>query len=148
LPHFTLQILAEGPMVQAVVGVSSARADALRAAQQPVPQTIPVRALVDTGASCSCVDPSVLTGLALTPTGAANIVTPTTGATPNVTSAYDVLLAIPAAPGQQPAVFPTISVVAVDLLVPQGFHVLIGRDILSDCILVYNGAARFFTLAF
>ena len=58
------------------------------------------------------------------------------------------MFAIPAAPGQMPAIFPTVAVVAVDLLAPQGFHVLIGRDILSDCVLVYNGTAKLFTLAY
>jgi hypothetical protein len=30
----------------------------------------------------------------------------------------------------------------------QGIHALIGRDVLQDCILIYNGASGDFTLAF
>jgi len=42
----------------------------------------------------------------------------------------------------------TIPVVATDLLVQHGFHALIGRDVLGECVLVYNGSMGLFTLAF
>ncbi len=42
---------------------------------------------------------------------------------------------------------PTIPVVAAVLL-PQGFHALIGRDVLSHCLLTYDGASGLFSLAY
>ena len=119
------------------------------AAKQPVPDLVKIRALVDTGASCTCVDPSVLSALGLTPTGSAMMVTPSTGSTPHQTDQYDVALVIGASSASQPPlVVPTLAVVASELLSRQGFHALIGRDVLRRCILNYNGSSGFFTLAY
>lgn len=95
----------------------------------------------------TAVDPSVPATLGLSPTGSASITTPSTGTTPHVADQYDVALIVPA-PGSTPLVFPTIPVMCVELLASQGFHALIGRDILSKCVLHYNGATNLFTLAF
>jgi hypothetical protein len=40
-----------------------------------------------------------------------------------------------------------MSVCASDLI-HQGFHALLGRDILQQCQVTYNGLAGFFTLAY
>lgn len=146
MPHFTLQIGPGGPLLTAFVGVSHPRAAALQAANQPIPQPVQISALVDTGASCTCIDPSVLQQLKLTPTGSVSINTPTTGNTPHATQAYDVALIIPAPKGT-PLVLKAIQVVECDLDA-QGFQALIGRDILSECVLAYNGDMGFFTVAF
>jgi hypothetical protein len=87
--HFTLQIVAAGPLLTAFVGVSQLRSEALRAANEPVPTAVRVQALVDTGASCTCVDPSVLAALELDPTGNVFVHTPTTGGTPETKDQYD-----------------------------------------------------------
>jgi hypothetical protein len=42
---------------------------------------------------------------------------------------------------------PAVPVIAADLAI-QGIHALIGRDVLQDCILIYNGTVGEFTLAF
>lgn len=43
----------------------------------------------------------------------------------------------------------TLAVVEAQLLlVVQGFHALIGRDLLSGCLFTYNGTTNQFTLAF
>ena len=41
----------------------------------------------------------------------------------------------------------TLPVIASELFAAQGFHALIGRDILSQCVFMYNGNG-FFTLAY
>ncbi len=147
--HFTLQIDSAGPVLQALVAVSNPRRTALGKAGQPVPNPVPIRALVDTGASCTCVDPTVLKdGLKLTPTGSVSVNTPTTGATPHDAEQYDIALYIPAVAGQPVLVFETIPVVSSVLLSSQGFHALIGRDILQQCLFIYNGATGTFTLGY
>jgi hypothetical protein len=149
VPHFTLQIDAGGPILTALVTVSQARRAALQAADQPIPAASQVRALVDTGASCTCVDPSVLAGLKLTPKGSVNINTASSGGTPHAADQYDVALVIPGpVPGSTPLIFPNIPVVASELLNVQGFHALIGRDILGLCLFMYNGETGLFTLAY
>jgi hypothetical protein len=133
-------------MVDAFVSVSQPRRAALLAAKQPVPNPVQIRGLLDTGASGTAIDPSVLTTLGLTPTGTTLVSTPTTGATPQTVEQYDIGIVIPA-PSGAPLFGQTLPVIASELLLAQGFHALIGRDILSQCVFVYNGSG-FFTLAY
>lgn len=135
-------------MVNAMLAVSDARRQALVAAGQPVPPFVPIRALLDTGASVTCVDPTVIAALGLSVTGTAQMITPSTGATPHTAPQYDASLAIPAAVNQPALIFPTIAIVASELLGAQGFHALIGRNVLSQCLFHYNGAMGLFTLAY
>jgi hypothetical protein len=74
--------------------------------------------------------------------------TPSTGATPAAADQYDVGLAIFAGTNQAPLFLATVPVIAAELLQAQAIHALIGRDILSQCVLHYNGAVGSFTLAF
>ena len=119
------------------------------AAQLPVPNSIPIRGLVDTGASSTCVDPSILQSLGLTPTGIVTVNTPSTGTQPHTTEQFDVSLLVPgSAPTHAPLIISNLPVISSELLVAQGFHALIGRDILEECLLEYNGALGLFTLAY
>lgn len=135
-------------MLDAIVGVSAPRVTALKQANQPIPNSIRIRVLVDTGASCTFIDESILsTDLGLTPTGQSPV-TVANGVTED-RDEYDVGLAIPpASPHDTPMVFGTIRVMATPLRTTQGFDALLGRDILSMCILHYNGTAGLFTLAY
>jgi hypothetical protein len=103
--------------------------------------------LVDTGASCTCIDPTVLLALGLQPTGKILMTTPSTGATPAEADTYDVCIIIQASGNQQP-LFKAVISVCTSELVHQGFDALLGRDILGDCLFTYNGSAEFFTLAY
>lgn len=74
--------------------------------------------------------------------------TPSTGATAHVALQYDISLSVPPANPSHPALyFAALPVICSELAV-QGIQALIGRDILRNCVLVYNGASGFFTLAF
>jgi hypothetical protein len=149
VPHFTRQIdPRQGPLVNALVGVSVARRAALMQANEAVPNMVTILALVDTGASCTCIDPGSLSSLGLTPKGSVPVNTPSTGDAPHMADAYDVSLIIPPATvGQTPLAFPNISVIASRLAV-QGIQALIGRDILSQCYFTYNGTMGIFTVAY
>jgi hypothetical protein len=151
MPHFTLQLdpSGAGPVLLAMVGVSAPRAAALVAAKQAVPQGVTIRALVDTGASNTCIETSVLKALGLTPRGQIPCHTPSTGAAPAQKDVYDVGLAIFAGDASQPPLaFPTLAVMDTELFAAQGIHALIGRDVLAMCVLHYNGVLRQFTLAY
>ena len=149
MPHFTLNLGQLGPLLTCLIGVSKERFDALRTAGQTPPPTVTVQGLVDTGASCTCVDPSVLTQLGIPPTGRVQVYTPSTReTTPHETNQYDVSIFIPGAtPQARPFAVPTLPAIESELQ-HQGYSVLIGRDILSSCLLVYEGQGGFFTLAF
>src|SRR5205809_234423 len=139
MPYFTRQVAPDGSlMVAAFVGVSQARRQALTQAGQPVPNNVQIQAMVDTGASCTCIDPVVLTQLALAPTGIVQISTASTGESPIAADQYDVSITIPCAPGHPPLAHVTIPVIGSQLAF-QGFHALIGRDVLSGCLLTYDG---------
>lgn len=136
-----------GPVVDMVVGVSGARLSALQLMGHPIPAAQNVRALVDTGASCTCVDPMVFQALGLQPTGSMPMLTPSTGSTPIDAETYDVGIVIPNGQ-QQGLVFPNMAVSASELFLAQGIHALVGRDILQRCVLTYNGSVAYFTLAY
>lgn len=145
MPHVTFPIGASGPVLDLGIGVSEPRAKALHAAKQPVPKAVRIRALIDTGASGTCVDPGCLSSLALTPIGQASIHTPTTGNTPHSCNQYDVSITL-----FHPGLMMTLPVVAVieSNLSIQGIQALLGRDVLSNCLFVYDGGAGTFALAF
>lgn len=148
MPHFTTRLSPGGPEIAAAILVSTAKEQALNDAGLAVPQPQLLRALIDTGASTSAVEPSVLSALGLSPTGEIEIHTPSTGGTAVRTPTYDVRVAIPSGrPGDLHFISETVQVIACSLAV-QSIQALIGRDILSHCTLFYNGADGFFTLSY
>lgn len=148
MPHFTRQLTNGAPIVNAVLRVTPARADALTAAGQTVPQQQSMVALIDTGASCTCVDPAIITALGLVATGVATIYTPSTGTQVHTTDQYDASIQIYSSLQQPPLEIPVIPVIASVLKQSQGIDALIGRDVLVYCLLSYNGQSGFYTLAF
>jgi hypothetical protein len=148
MPHFTLQLAPDGPLIIAYFGVSFPRDKALRDAGQDVPKLVKATALIDTGASCTCVDPSILReALKLSPTGTTIVNTPTTGDDPVSVDQYDISLYIPCSENDVPLSVETLPVVCSDIKA-QGIEALIGRDVLSKCILFYNGDMKQFSLAY
>lgn len=152
MSHFTLSLGPLGPLLTAFVGVSRERAEALQKAGQTVPQPVRIQALVDTGASCTAVDPKVLSQLGVTPKGRIPVHTPSTDATnPHEANQFDVLIMIPGINQQSQAfIAPALPVIEASLE-HQGYQALIGRDILASCVLTYvgyEGQAGHFTLAF
>lgn len=74
--------------------------------------------------------------------------TPTTGSEAHSAEQYDVSIIVPGTGAQHaPLVIPAAPVLSASLT-RQGIDALIGRDILRDCILIYNGTLGLFTLAF
>ncbi|MBK8267029.1 MAG: retroviral-like aspartic protease [Planctomycetes bacterium] len=146
MPHLTIQISPGGPIVELAIGVSAPHQQALQKAGQPIPPSVRVRGLVDTGASGTCIDPDVLTKLKLTPRGQVLMHTPSTAGTPQPCDQYDVSIVL-----MHPKLSLTIyalPVISSAKLASQGFQVLIGRDVLRRCLFVYDGQTSLFTLAF
>ena len=90
----------------------------------------------------------VFQALQLQPTGSTPVLTPSTGVTPVDADTYDVAILIPGPQGQSGIAIQNMPVVASELFAAQGFHALIGRDILRQCVFSYNGAINQFTLAY
>jgi predicted aspartyl protease len=145
MPSVNLQLTPAGPLIDVLIHVSEPRAQALAAVNQPIPQAVSARLLIDTGASNTSVDPSVIVSLGLQPTGTVLMHTPSTAGAPILCEQYDIKLVIPHA--SLHGTFGAIAVIASEFLT-QGFHGLLGRDILSQCVLIYNGEIGFYTLSF
>lgn len=87
----------------------------------------------------------MLKALSLRPTGIVPIHTPSTSGTPHQAYQYDVSLVL--LNPKLNLTFGAVPVTEASLKV-QGIDALVGRDILSDCLLVYDGQTGIFALAF
>lgn len=134
----------DGPIVQLVVGVSMPRMVALQAAQLPTPQPRQIFGLIDTGASCTAIDSPIIRSLGINPTGTTQILTPSTGGVPHQCDQYDVGIAI--VMQQLHFMRVTLAVIESDLS-NQPIDALIGRDLLSQCMMIYNGPDGYISLA-
>ena len=112
----------------------------------PIPKTTTGHAIIDTGASISVVDSSVISGLQIHPIGVIEIGTVAGTARRNL---YPARFLFPHLPR---AIFPRLAidlsaVIGADL---SSFNIiaLIARDILSISLFVYDGFVGRFTLAF
>ncbi|MCL5673788.1 MAG: hypothetical protein M1407_04130 [Deltaproteobacteria bacterium] len=155
MPSVNLAIdRALGPVLQAYISPTKYRIDALNKAGLPVPQPESGIFLLDTGASQTCVDPLIIGNLGLTPTDFISIQTPSTNGVPAQCGTYDVEIIIgpTIAPSEvlnpilNMSYYCTLNVIEAGLL-HQGISGLIGRDILEQCILFYNGRLSSFTLS-
>ena len=98
--------------------------------------------LVDTGASCTMIDAAIAPFLGLTPHGTEKIITPSGLKDDCLT--YDVDLIF----SDHNIARRNLRVIESHLKQQQGIDGLIGRDILSNALLVYQGWANQYTLAF
>ncbi len=146
MPHVSLRIGPGGPVLQILIGVSAPRLRALSVAGQAAPTSIPITGLIDTGASCTCIDSSILTQLAIPSTGITPVHTPSTQATtPHMANLFDISLAL--VHPRMTRNFAAIPVIESPL-VHQGIQALIGRDVLAHCIFTYDGTGENFCLGF
>ena len=146
MPHLTLPITPTGPLLDFICGLSTPRTDALQKAGLSVPAPIRVRGLVDTGASITGVDPQILRSLGAVSTGTVPLHTPSTkSAAPHIANQFDVSITL-----VHPMITRTWFAIPVieSELAHQGIQALIGRDILSFCLMTYDGQAGTFCVGF
>lgn len=142
MPSFTVQIpnLEDaGPEFDAAIAISSALEGILREADSPIPGPVTVRAMIDTGASRSVVQRGLADQLGLKPIGITYISTPSSTGVPAFE--YLVRLVLP-----NNVIFETTVLEAP--LQGQGIQCLIGREVLSQGMLVYIGYSNLFSLSF
>lgn len=113
-----------------------------------LPEPVVGRALIDTGATSSCIDPAVIASLGLEPRGTVQVHTPSTGDEPHHATLVDMsIFLIPSERGSTPLVLRAVSAMEAGLLQSQGIHALIGQDVLARCHLVHDGQQQRFTLS-
>lgn len=148
MPVATLPIPTPfGPLVDVIVEVSEPYRDALTAAGLPIPLGLHRRALLDTGAGRSLVDLTLVNTLGIIPTGTHPMRTATTGNNPIKKDIYDIKLIL-----QDPAPFALSdchNAIGVDLgFLGNGIGLLIGRDLLSRFLFLYNGPSNQLTISY
>jgi hypothetical protein len=126
-----------GPIVSARIEQVLAVQEMLRTAGEPIP-SVSVQALIDTGASGTTVQSSVLHGFDIQPIGRVSLSTPTT-LVPEMHLKYRLRIVL-----SQSIAFETDVVEAP--MGGQHVQCLIGRDILDVCRFVYDGPKRQFVL--
>jgi hypothetical protein len=133
-------LMQDGPLLDVEIHVPLALADLLTQQKKPVPKPVAGKAMIDTGASISAVDDSVITSLGVQPVGIATVLTPSGGAQQNQ---YPVRFMFPGTglPGLN------VNLAIGSILRSQGIVALIGRDALSDVVFIYNGPGGFITFA-
>lgn len=115
-------------------------ADALQRENRPVPVPIKGLALVDTGASVSCIDTNTARQLKLPVVGTVIMASASHANTP--TAVHPIQIKIQNAPVS----FGAPRAMCANLA-NQGFIAIIGRDILSLCTMYYNGPAGQITVS-
>lgn len=138
--------LAElGAFVQVEINLPQPLIEFLSEQNKPIPAPSTGVALIDTGASKTCVDETILANLGINPIG---LVSVGTAAGSVQRTIFPARLTFP----EFKLVVDLSQVIAVDL---QGQTIqktqiigLVGRDILRFCQFTYDGHGGFFTLAF
>jgi len=112
---------------------------------KPVPDPLTGPGLVDTGATFSMIDEDAVAHLCVSPVG---VVTLGTAGGSKQSALYPVRLAIPTPPPNQPLLRAEFAGITAGPLKECGLLCLIGRDILSRAIMVYDGAGGHVSLSF
>lgn len=152
--HFFLQkngqfnpniLVNTGPLLNVEVSIPKELADILTEQEKVLPSPKTGFALIDTGATRSGVDKTIITQLGVQPVGITETLTAGGKVEQNLFPAHFRF------PGEGIEI-DFSSVLGVDLkgheINGQPIVVLLGRDILSRFILIYNGPGGFFSIAF
>jgi hypothetical protein len=65
MPQITGPLLPEGAIAEVLIGLNRIEVQKMRTALRVIPQPKPLRALIDSGAEMTCVDPAIVQALAL-----------------------------------------------------------------------------------
>ena len=138
-------LIGSGPLLNVEVSIPSALADVYSKENKSIPEPKAGFALIDTGATRTCIDDTVIRQMDVSPIGVA---TSYTAAGPKEHSLFPAHFRFPAFKMD----IDFSSVLGVDL---KGQHfnnepiiALLGRDLLSKFIFVYNGTLGMYTVAF
>jgi hypothetical protein len=146
MPHLTFVTAIDGPAIDVLIGLSAPKMRSLQNAGQPIPPPSQVRALLDTGTDVSAVSASCLASFGAIPEN--RVQTQTAGGVVMV-DLYKVSLSIGAPGGKKGPMLVRSELEVTQLAHPlPGFDALIGLDVLADCLLIFDGPGRHFTLAF
>lgn len=138
-------LAAAGPVLGVEISIPAPLAERLIQEKKPLPSPHTGLALIDTGATRSGVDRVIISNLGVQPVGVA---TTLTANGPAQQSLYPAHFRFPS----ENIEIDFSSVLGVDLtghkVGEQRIIALLGRDVLSRLVLIYNGPGGFFSIAF
>lgn len=147
-PH---SLFLTGALLAVEIHVPTQLAAALTAQGKPVPPGKSGWALIDTGAMTTCVHEQALKDLGVSPVG---IVKTGTAGGPTERLTYPARLVFPETGWDQNVAWPLTSVDLTGQTItypgqePRQIMMLLGRDFLRSCLLVWNGLAATWSLSF
>jgi hypothetical protein len=148
VPVIVGRLEPEGALVEVLISASAGHVRLLRHALAAVPAPVPARALIDTGAEASCVDPAIITALNLPLGGITLANTPALGGLASAgTYAISLTVVHPSGNTAEDLVVPRLLVLDIDLAL-LGYQALIGRDLLAQCDFLYSGPRGRFRLRY
>lgn len=138
MPVLTVPFDNDGPIITLLIGLSDPRRNALIGDGQVPPAHLSVRFLVDTGASCTCVDSRIIAALEIPKINQTWMQSASTGGKPELHNTYDVSLWLPLDGPDLHSLATTMNIVECSFL-GCVFDGLLGRDVLANCKLEYHG---------
>lgn len=132
-------LLQRGPVIQVTVGVGQAIAQQVLQQGGQLPPPVTGLALIDTGATTTCIDEEAAQKLQLPAIDVVTVASVSHASTER--NVYPISIEV----AGLPIVVNAPRSVGAELKA-QGLLLLIGRDVLQSCVLVYNGPAGQFTL--
>ena len=132
-----------GPRLQAQIEITTALAELLTRNGEQLPNPVTGWALIDTGASRSCIDTGRIQGLNLNPVGVVDV---TTANGPTRQEVFQARLVIPQSTITAEGAFIGADLTGQDVN-NQPLIALIGRDLLRNWHLVYNGTLGVITIS-
>lgn len=127
-----------GPIVDLTVWVGEFQAAAIVKTGQKVLPPISIQALIDTGADCSAIDDTWARTLGLNSNGTKAIQSSAQGTTAIEAPIYEVKFSFGSLKAATRPEWHEIQAVGVSLIA-RGCLALIGRDLLSTSLLIYDG---------
>lgn len=146
MPRLNGPLSALGALVEIRIHLGRTEVQRLRSALRPIPPAVFLRALIDTGAESTCMEPAALAGLGLPFTGVGLAHAPAlTGWTPAAQCEADLTILHPSGSTHLDWELPDLVVLELPIGV-LGYQALIGRDVLNKCDLHYLGTQGAFAL--
>lgn len=145
--QLVLNAQRNGLIVDVNVGLSAARRAALYKAGLSCPPPVQTTLIIDTGADSTMIDESLIFPLQLTPTGQARVLTSQSRGVPEPCNAYDIELEVVNRTGNPSWRIQPLQVLARPLP-NQSMGGMLGRDVLSLAVLIFDGPRQRFTLTY
>jgi hypothetical protein len=139
MPNLTVKVNRDQPpIVTMVLGVTDARDESLTAAGQPVPHPVLVPTLLDSGARSTIIARNVADELRLEPLGMQEVVG-VAGSLSVPGTVHRVRLTFHLAGTIPIELDSRAEVISVEDLSRLGVRMILGRDQLRKCVMIYNG---------